>query len=110
VRIGEVEIDLTLRETFGPQGEMHLTPLEYRVLECLSRGNGMIVRQEQLIAEVWGPDRVKDTRNLRVCMANLRAKLEPDPSRPRFLLTEPGLGYRLRTDEGATSRAGAVAE
>jgi two-component system KDP operon response regulator KdpE len=104
LRIGEVEIDLARRQTFGPKGEMHLTPLEYRVLECLSRGNGMIVRQNQLIAEVWGPDRVEDTRSLRVCMANLRAKLEPDPPRPRFLLTEVGLGYRLRTDEGAASR------
>jgi two-component system KDP operon response regulator KdpE len=59
----------------------------------------MIVRQGQLIAEVWGPHRVEDTRNLRVCIANLRAKLEPDPRRPKFLLTEAGLGYRLRTDE-----------
>ena len=84
---------------------MHLTPLEFRVLECLSRRNGMIVRQDQLIREVWGPDRVGDTRNLRVCVKNLRAKLEPDPRRPKFLLTEAGLGYRLRADEGAIGPA-----
>jgi two-component system KDP operon response regulator KdpE len=57
----------------------------------------MIVRQEQIIADVWGPDRTDDTRNLRGAMANLRSKLEPDPRRPRFLLTEAGLGYRLRS-------------
>lgn len=100
LKLGVVDIDLTRREARGPGGPLHLTPLEYRVLECLSRAEGMIVRQEQLIAEVWGPTRVTDTRNLRVCIANLRAKLEPDPRRPRLLLTEPGLGYRLRS-EGA---------
>jgi two-component system KDP operon response regulator KdpE len=58
----------------------------------------MIARQAELISEVWGPTHVGDTRNLRVCMKNLRSKLEPDPSRPRFLITEAGLGYRLRTE------------
>jgi two-component system, OmpR family, KDP operon response regulator KdpE len=99
LRIDDVEIDLARRQARAAQGEIHLTPLEYRVLECLSRGDGMIVRQGQLIAEVWGPHRVDDTRNLRVCIAHLRAKLERDPHRPRFLLTEAGLGYRLRTEE-----------
>jgi two-component system KDP operon response regulator KdpE len=59
----------------------------------------MIVRQRPLIAEVWGPDRVDDTRALRVCIKNLRAKLEPHPPRPKYLLTEAGIGYRLRLDE-----------
>src|SRR4051794_14005761 len=86
LRIGEAQIDLTRRQASGPQGELHLTPLEYRVLETLSHADGMIVRQDQLIAKVWGPDRIKDTRSLRGCIANLRAKLEPDPKRPRFLL------------------------
>ncbi len=99
LRIGVFDIDLARREARGPAGDAHLTPLEYRVLECLWRAEGMIVRQQELIAEVWGPTRVNDTRNLRVCMGNLRAKLEPDPRRPRFLVTEAGLGYRLRTDE-----------
>lgn len=99
LRLGDMEIDLARRHAHGPAGEVHLTPLEYRVLECLRKGEGMIVRQAHLIAEVWGPVRVEDTRNLRVCIANLRAKLEVDPRRPKFLLTEAGLGYRLRTEE-----------
>lgn len=98
LRLGEVQIDLTRRETRGPQGELHLTPLEYRVLESLARHTGLIVRQAQLIREVWGPERLGDTGSLRVCMKNLRTKVEPDPRRPRYLVTEAGLGYRLRAD------------
>jgi len=98
LRLGEVEIDLTRRESRSPAGELHLTPLEYRVLESLARHTGLIVRQAQLIREVWGPERLGDTGSLRVCMRNLRAKVEPDPRRPRFLITEAGLGYRLRAD------------
>jgi len=77
---------------------LHLTPLEYRVIERLALQAGMIVTHAQLIREVWGPDRLDDTRSLRVCLRNLRQKLEPDPARPRYLLTEAGLGYRLRID------------
>lgn len=98
VQLGEVQIDLARRESRGPQGELHLTPLEYRVLESLARHTGLIVRQAQLIREVWGPERLSDTGSLRVCMKNLRAKVEPDPRRPRYLVTEAGLGYRLRAD------------
>lgn len=96
LRIGSVEIDLAKRHALGPEGEVHLTPLEYRVLESLAKGEGMIVRQELIISDVWGPDRVDDTRNLRACIANLRNKLEVDPRRPKYLLTEAGLGYRLQ--------------
>ena len=74
---------------------IHLTPLEYRVLECLIRCSGRIVRPEQLLRESWGPDKSGDTRTLRVCVKNLRDKLEPDPRRPQFLINEVGLGYRL---------------
>ena len=98
LRLGDVQIDLTKRESRGPEGELHLTPLEYRVLESLSRHTGLIVRQANLIREVWGPERQGDTGSLRVCMKNLRAKVEPDPRRPRYLVTEAGLGYRLRAD------------
>ncbi|HEV7441835.1 MAG TPA: response regulator [Steroidobacteraceae bacterium] len=98
LRMGAVQIDLARRESRGPQGELHLTPLEYRVLESLARHTGLIVRQAQLIREVWGPERLGDTGSLRVCMRNLRAKVEPDPRRPRYLVTEAGLGYRLRAD------------
>ena len=89
-------MDLEHRRASGPDGEIHLTPLEYRVLESLVRHAGMIVRPQQLLREAWGPDRSGDTRTLRVCMKNLRDKLEPDPRRPKFLVTETGLGYRLR--------------
>ncbi len=96
--LGELQIDLARRVTQGPAGEIHLTPLEYRVLECLARQAGSIVTQGQLVREVWGPDRLDDTRNLRVSIKNLRQKLEPDPRQPQFLVTETGIGYRLRTD------------
>jgi two-component system KDP operon response regulator KdpE len=96
VRVGHVEIDLERRFASGPEGELHLTPLEYRVLECLVRHAGMIVRPQQLLREAWGPDKAGDTRTLRVCIQHLRVKLEPDPQRPKFLVTETGLGYRLK--------------
>ena len=83
------------------EGEVHLTPLEYRVLECLARQAGSIVTQDQLISEVWGPGHLDDSRNLRVCIRNLRQKLEPDPRRPRYLVTETGIGYRFRADDEA---------
>jgi two-component system KDP operon response regulator KdpE len=99
LKLGPVQIDLAHRQTRGPQGDIHLTPLEYRVLECLARQAGMVVRQRQLLREVWGPDRQDDARSLRVSIKYLRDKLEPDPRRPRYLITETGLGYRLCTDE-----------
>ncbi|HUN73545.1 MAG TPA: response regulator [Steroidobacteraceae bacterium] len=97
--IGARRIDLGRRAAFGPEGEIHLTPLEYRVLECLARHAGFIVTQDQIVREVWGPTHLGDPRSLRVCIKNLRAKLEPDPHRPAYLVTEPGLGYRLRVDD-----------
>jgi two-component system, OmpR family, KDP operon response regulator KdpE len=97
--IGARCVDLARRTSQGPDGEIHLTPLEYRVLECLARHAGFIVTQDQIIREVWGPSHLGDARSLRVCVKNLRAKLEPDPHRPAYLVTEPGLGYRLRLDE-----------
>jgi two-component system, OmpR family, KDP operon response regulator KdpE len=101
LELGAVRIDLVRRTATSDAGEVHLTPLEYRVLDCLARNAGMIVTQQQLIREAWGPDRLGDTRSLRVCMKNLRQKLEPDPARPRYLVTETGVGYRLRTRDDA---------
>jgi two-component system KDP operon response regulator KdpE len=98
IRIGDVEVDLERREARRPSGDVHLTPLEFRLLESFVRHSGMIVRQPQLLREVWGPVRDADARALRVCMKNLRDKLEPDPRRPRYFLTEVGLGYRFRPD------------
>jgi two-component system KDP operon response regulator KdpE len=95
LRIGELEINLGTREAAGPAGTLHFTPIEYRLLACLARGHGLIVTQDQIIREVWGPDRVTDTRGLRSYVKLLREKIEPDPARPRFLVTDPGVGYRL---------------
>ena len=99
--LGTTRIDLARRRTAGAAGDIHLTPLEYRVLESLARQSGMVVRQRALLREVWGPNREEDARSLRVTIKNLRDKLEPDPKRPRFLLTETGLGYRLATEESS---------
>lgn len=101
LQLGSMTIDLTRREARGADGEVHLTPLEYRVLECLARQAGMIVTANQLIEEVWGPDRLGDTRSLRACLKNLRQKVEANPSRPQFIVTETGVGYRLRVNDAA---------
>jgi two-component system KDP operon response regulator KdpE len=110
LHLDAVEVDLNRREAQGPQGEIHLTPLEYRVLECLARHLGSIVIQNQLVREVWGPERLGDTRSLRVCVKNLRNKLEPDPRKPRYIVTEAGLGYRLRADDSAQIKADQVSD
>jgi two-component system KDP operon response regulator KdpE len=99
LNFGPVTVDLTARSAHGPDGQIHLTPLEYRVLECLARNPGMIVTQKQLIGEAWGPERLGDSRGLRSYVKTLRQKLETDPGRPRYLVTEAGVGYRLYPDE-----------
>ncbi len=99
LNLGPVQIDLEKREARGAADEIHLTPLEYRLIECLARHLGAIITQQQLIREVWGPERLGDSRGLRVCIMNLRGKIEPDPRKPRYLMTEAGLGYRLRSDD-----------
>jgi len=99
IRLGAVVIDLARREVRGLPPATHLTPLEFRVLENLARQPGTIVKQDRLIREVWGPAQVDDTRSLRVCIRKLRGKLEPDPQRPKYLVTEAGLGYRLHVDD-----------
>jgi two-component system KDP operon response regulator KdpE len=80
-----------------------LTPLEYRVLECLSQHLGFIVAQDQLVREAWGAEFHGHTRSLRVCIKNLREKLEPVPARPRYLINEMGIGHRLRSDHPPAS-------
>ena len=102
--LGRAQVDLARRTAIGPAGTIHLTPLEYRVLECLARQDGMIVTSRQLLREAWGPDRVGDSGALRVCVKGLRDKLEPDPRRPQFLVTEAGIGYRLRTVADSESK------
>jgi two-component system, OmpR family, KDP operon response regulator KdpE len=77
--------------------EVHLTPTEWGVLEVLVRNRGRLVSQKQLLQEVWGPSYATETHYLRVYLAQLRRKLEPEPARPRHLVTEAGMGYRFES-------------
>jgi two-component system, OmpR family, KDP operon response regulator KdpE len=78
---------------------VHLTPIEYKLLTVLVRYAGRVVTQRQLLQEVWGPHQTSATHYVRVYMGQLRHKLEANPVRPRYLVTEPGVGYRLKTDD-----------
>ncbi len=80
----------------GEEGDVRLTPTEWQLLEILVRNSGRLVTQRQLLQEVWGPAYESESNYLRVYVAQLRRKLEPEPSRPRYLLTEPGMGYRFQ--------------
>ena len=95
---GELKVDLARRQVFMGAEEVHLTPTEYKLLTLLVRHAGKVITQRQALKEVWGPNYASQTHYLRVYMAQLRHKLERDPARPRLLLTEPGVGYRLKTD------------
>jgi two-component system KDP operon response regulator KdpE len=92
-------IDFEKRQARRDGSEVHLTPVEFRLLACLAKHLGMVVTHRQLLQEVWGPSHVEHTHYLRVYMKQLREKLEPDPVRPRFLLTETGVGYRLVAED-----------
>ena len=81
--------------------DIHLTPTEWHLLEVLLRNPGKLLGRNQLLTEVWGPGYADATGNLRLYMAQLRRKLEPDPARPRWLITEPGMGYRYQPDPEA---------
>jgi two-component system KDP operon response regulator KdpE len=94
-------IDLAAKRVTTPSGEIRLTPTEWHLLETLVRNLGRLVTQRQLLHEVWGPRYEKETNYLRVHLANLRRKLEPEPSNPRYLITEPGIGYRFTPDTPA---------
>jgi two-component system KDP operon response regulator KdpE len=88
-------IDLVAKKVRRDGKEVHLTKTEWGVLELLARNRGRLVAQKQLLNEVWGPSYETESHYLRVYLAQLRRKLEPEPSRPRHLLTEPGMGYRF---------------
>jgi two-component system KDP operon response regulator KdpE len=93
-------IDLAAKEVRNRDGSsIRLTPTEWHVLEVLARNEGKLVGQRELLQEVWGPAYETETNYLRVYMAQLRRKLEPDPTHPRHLITEPGMGYRFRSGE-----------
>ena len=95
VESGGLRIDLAGRRIWRDSDEVRLTPTEWGLLAALVTRPGRLVGQRQLLQEVWGPAYEKETNYLRVYMANLRRKLEADPSRPRHLITEPGMGYRF---------------
>lgn len=105
VRLGDVTVDLAARSVVRdtPEGPRHirLTPTEWQVLELLIRHPGKLVTRQTLLTAIWGSEHVTDTGYLRLYLSQLRKKLEPDPGRPRYLLTEAGMGYRLQLPDGS---------
>ena len=99
LRLGDVRVDLERRVATRGASALHLTPIEFRLLATLARHLGMVVAHRELLQEVWGPTHAKDTHYLRIYAKALRDKIEADPVRPRYLLTETGVGYRLLPDE-----------
>ena len=96
VQTASFTVDLAAKRVLKDGAEVHLTPTEWGLLEVLARNAGKLVAQKQLLRDVWGPAYEKETHYLRVYLAQLRRKLEPEPARPRHLLTEPGMGYRFQ--------------
>jgi two-component system, OmpR family, KDP operon response regulator KdpE len=96
--LGNIQVDFERRLVLRGQEEVHLTPIEYKLLAVLLKHRGKVVTHRQLLKEVWGPSYVEQNPYLRIFILNLRRKLEDDPTRPQYLLTEPGVGYRLRDD------------
>ncbi len=98
VRFGSVEVDLENRVVTVDAEEIHLTPNEYKLLQVLLKHAGKVLTHRQLLNEVWGPNQLEQAQYLRVYVAQLRRKLERDPTRPKHFQTEPGVGYRLVLD------------
>ena len=94
-RVGDLRVDLVRRQVWVAEEEVHLTPNEYKLLTTLVQHAGKVLTHRQLLREVWGPGYAEENHYLRVYMGQLRHKLEKKPARPRYLLTEPGVGYRL---------------
>jgi two-component system KDP operon response regulator KdpE len=99
VEAPDFAIDLAAKKVHRDGEEVRLTPTEWHVVEVLVRNRGRLVSQTQLLQEVWGPQYHDETNYLRVFMAQVRRKLEPEPSRPRYFITEPGMGYRFEISE-----------
>ena len=97
-KVGELHVDLLRRHVAVGATEVRLTPIEYKLLTTLIRHAGKVVTHQQLLREVWGPTHTDQAHYVRIYMAHLRHKLEAEPARPRYLLTEPGVGYRLAVD------------
>ena len=96
--VGGLQVDLVHRQVSVDGTEVHLTPMEYKLLTTLVRYAGKVVTRHQLLKEVWGPSYAGEDHYLRVYMGQLRHKLEADPTRPHYLITEPGVGYRLKIE------------
>lgn len=96
--VGDLRIDLAARRVFVREIEVHLTPLEYKLLTTMAQHAGKVLTHRFLLKEVWGPSDVHETHYLRVFMAGLRRKIEVDSAQPRYLLTEQGVGYRLAAE------------
>jgi two-component system KDP operon response regulator KdpE len=99
LRLGDAIVDLDRRAATRAGQPLHLTPIEFRLLATLARHLGMVVTHRELLSEVWGPTHANDTHYLRIYAKQLRDKLEADPVRPRYLVTETGVGYRLLVDD-----------
>ncbi|WP_447003852.1 response regulator [Saccharothrix isguenensis] len=97
VETASFTVDLAAKKVRRDGAEVHLTPTEWGLLEILARNRGRLVAQKRLLQEVWGPAYEKETHYLRVYLAQLRRKLEPEPAHPRHLVTEPGMGYRFES-------------
>jgi two-component system KDP operon response regulator KdpE len=98
VQVGDLRIDLAARAVTLAGEPVHLTPLEYKLLVLLMRNAGKVLTHRQLLRDVWGPHDVHENHYLRVFVATLRRKVEPDPTRPRYILTEQGVGYRFAAE------------
>jgi two-component system KDP operon response regulator KdpE len=98
-QVGELRVDLEARLVCLKEKELSLTPTEYELLKVLVRNAGRVLTHHQIMERVWGDSEDRDPHMLRVNISNLRKKLEPDPVRPRYIVTEPGVGYRLRGDQ-----------
>src|SRR4051794_10285048 len=96
--VGDLKLDFVKRQVHVGDREVHLTPTEYKLLVTLARFAGRVITHRQLLRDVWGPSYAEQTQYLRVYMAQLRHKLETDPARPRYFVTEPGVGYRLKVE------------
>jgi len=99
---GRLRIDLAHRKVFVADHEIRMTPIEFRLLSILTRHAGVVVTHRQLLQQVWGAQHIHDQHYLRIYMGQLRHKLEVNPARPRYLLTEVGVGYRLAFDDGSS--------
>ncbi|HEY3247842.1 MAG TPA: response regulator transcription factor [bacterium] len=96
IDVGELHIDFERRLVIRGDEELHLTPSEYAVLKYMAQHAGRVITHRMLLQHIWGPERLDETQYLYVLVSQLRRKIEPEPARPAYILTEPGVGYRFR--------------